>query len=85
MFAWDSNKKVESLTVELEKHYVLFPGPEDDVRCGKTKRKRLGSFKSRNKWKLFNGQNKDPHGCLPLSTKTFLYILLILRVKAFTF
>ena len=60
MFGWDSNEKVESLTVELGKHYVLFPGPQDDVRS-KTKKKGL---LSRNKWKVCDGQNKDPHGCL---------------------
>ena len=67
MFGWDSDEKVESLTVQLGKHYVLFPGSKDEVMCCKTKKKRLGNFLSRNKWKLFNGQNKDPHGCLRLS------------------
>ena len=67
VFGWDSNEKVESLTAELGKHYVLFPGSKDEVMCCKTKKKGLRNFLSRNKWKLFNGQNKDPHGCLRLS------------------
>ena len=63
MFGWDSVDSIESLTAELGKHYVLFPGPQDDVRS-ETHKKGLGNFLSRNQWKLYNGQNKDPHGCL---------------------
>ena len=63
VFGWDSVDSIESLTAELGKHYVLFPGGKDDV-SSETHKKGLGNFLSRNQWKLYCGQNKDPHGCL---------------------
>ena len=54
VYRWNSDENVEtlleSLTVEVGKHYVLFPIPQDDVRCEVGLKRKLGL--SRRKWMI---------------------------------